>query len=381
MDTKLFEKATIITTPHDRRRYPYLLRFMSYYGSYNFPANILILDSCPGEIESDMLKELLTNSKIDHKKYPHAIPFEVKLVKGLNEVQTPYCVIVPEDDFISPYAIEECVCFLETNSEYSTAHGHYVSFGNYPIGRHSDRYFTWGPIKSYITPSISGNDSISRIFEHLTKYTPTFSAVHRTTQLISNWRTTIKYASRYEQVYSPFYEMMPSCLSMVQGKCKRLDIFYGAREHIVGSAGSTFQQWNDIIFRKDFCDKYQEFLKCLTDDAKVRGNLECQLLEEKLGRAFSIFLKDSFNAESVGLAKKGISGKKFKGKLKGLLYQWKLFAGIKYLHIAFSRIVFSLGVLWRIGIQRENGIQLMWWLNIYKQYKDMKRIKEVVIKQ
>lgn len=108
------------------------------------------------------------------------------------------------------------------------------------------------PFWSYIATSLTNYEPLSRIIKHLTNYVPTFSAVHRTNELLSNFEKLTDYINKYGNEYSPFYEILPSCLPIIQGKSKRFDIFYAARENIKGSTGQTVSQYHQIILRKDF---------------------------------------------------------------------------------------------------------------------------------
>lgn len=43
-------------------------------------------------------------------------------------IQTPYVVYVAEDDFTTPEGISQCIQFLESHPDYTSAQGHYLTF-------------------------------------------------------------------------------------------------------------------------------------------------------------------------------------------------------------------------------------------------------------
>ena len=53
----------------------------------------------------------------------------------LENVQTPYATLLPDDDFQVPRALGECVRFLDAHSDYNSAHGKAITFSLQSLNR------------------------------------------------------------------------------------------------------------------------------------------------------------------------------------------------------------------------------------------------------
>ena len=53
--------------------------------------------------------------------------FKKKVYEVSKYVNTKYCVLVPDDDFLSLSAVKKCIKFLDKNPTYSSCHGKYFS--------------------------------------------------------------------------------------------------------------------------------------------------------------------------------------------------------------------------------------------------------------
>lgn len=215
----LKKQFTLLITTYNR--YPYLLRLLKYYQSYNFPFTIHILDSSSDEMNSDELSKILKNNKIYYHKYDPKIFISKKIGKGTGFINTPYAAICADDDFIVPNGIIESINFLESNSDYSLAHGRYIT--HYINQKNNE--FDWYP--AYINDySLEIKNPIDRINYHLSNYTSTFYAVHRSEILKRIWQEAARYTSDWG-----LSEIFPSALSILYGKKKLLNVFYSSREH------------------------------------------------------------------------------------------------------------------------------------------------------
>ena len=358
----------------------YLKRVLSYYLDLKSDCKILVADASSDENKDKNEKIIRTFAKsniVYLNSYKPDIPPRNKVFDALSHVTDKYALLCADDDFISPHAIEECANFLGANSDYSSAHGHYIDFSTYFNGRNSGKCFSWIPKAAYIAPSISNDEPLARIIQHLTKYVPTFYAVHRTDELRLNMKRTVEYASKYGDAYSPFDELLPSCLSIIRGKSKRMDIFYGAREHISNSAGQRFTHWREAIMLKDFSDRYSRFRGYLIDAAKDKTGGNVQSFGKSIDEAFAVFLKGRFNAESVGLHSKAAVCRK---KIKEIMYRHNLLRFVIGPHLSVTRFKFTLRMFKKAISQSEDDFPVSWWLNIYKRFKDINVIKENVMR-
>lgn len=98
-----------------------MYRLLHYYKPYNI--HIIVSDSshlhCPFAIDQF--------ENVVYRHFPDTY-FFVKIKEIIPLIQTPYIVYVAEDDFTTLEGISQCVQFLESHPDYTSAQGHYLTF-------------------------------------------------------------------------------------------------------------------------------------------------------------------------------------------------------------------------------------------------------------
>jgi glycosyltransferase domain-containing protein len=214
--------CTIIIPTYNRSNY--LRRILNYYNEHGGNSNIIVADSSSDENKKLNKKGIssLSNLTLLHlSDYPTSISASHKVDDALNYVNTKYCVFCADDDFITPNGIKQSVDFLEKNPDFTVAHGYYISFCLKADKREKQK-FCWK--RGYQYESITFPEAKSRLFSHFSNYyAATFYAVHRTDFLKMIFKETIKFTDDVR-----FGELLPSMLTLIHGKMKRLDILYAA---------------------------------------------------------------------------------------------------------------------------------------------------------
>lgn len=209
-----------------RNRPKFLARMLSYYSEVGFSCKIIVADSSE-EVILEQNRHVIGHTKglfaIEHRTYDGNSTLAAKINNSLNCVDTRYVVLGADDDFFVPRALDRATEFLENQPDYSLAHGGAVSFE-----LKSDKDPVCGEILkvvSYNQRSIEFADASRRLSDHLADYCPTFYSVQRLDQMRSIWLKT------YHAFLDPYFgELLPSCLSLIQGKSKRLKGLYMARQ-------------------------------------------------------------------------------------------------------------------------------------------------------
>lgn len=158
---------------------------------------------------------------IDHQIFPPTTPYAEKLSFSLAQVTTPLTVIAADDDFLIPQTLEQAVAFLDAHPDYSIVHGVSYSFG-------TDTESCYGNIinfEPYRQRSMEQDEAAERFRDHLFDYSTTYYSVHRTGQLRSSRELVREY-----DLHPYFAELLPSCLSVIQGKVKKIDRLYMVRQ-------------------------------------------------------------------------------------------------------------------------------------------------------
>lgn len=363
-DSSVFDKVTIIITRHYENFY--LLRLLKYYRSYDFPVQILILDSSNIPINFNKQKDLLDNKKIAYKRFDHKINMVEKLAKGLSDVSTTYSVICADDDFITPKAIEECVRFLEQNPEYSVAQGlycsHYLSYSR--KNQKEEIEFVWVP--SEIARSITYDKPSERLRYHLAHYTgATFFAVHRTHLMQLIWEETIKYTSDIR-----FEEILSSALSLIYGKMIILPVFYASREIIANSAGRVLDPWHVLAQRDDFQTRCEKVINCLAEHLCRQEPLSVEASNKIARGSLGAYLKFTKGyrkrrcGKTYNLLKKALEKCHLKGLIVNALNLRRRYLDLRYFQLRKVKKKYS------PLLEKENS----------RFYSDFSRVKDIVIR-
>lgn len=216
---KLDDFTLIIPTYN---RYDFLLRLLKFYKSYNFPFKIIVLDSTSDQLRPPALQELLDHKAVTCYLFLSYRSLEYKIAEGLKFLTTPYSAICADDDFLIPTGINECVAFLKDNQDYSCAQGFYI---HHVL---KGKEFNFSPLY----PHMGSNEyqyPQTRVFAYLIRGRQFggqhFYAVHRTETLRMIFKETAKYATGL-----CINELFAGVMSLIYGKRKMLNVFYGSRE-------------------------------------------------------------------------------------------------------------------------------------------------------
>jgi len=250
----IFNKITIVTTPHFASNY--VIRFLSYYRNHP-QIKLIIADSSPNESVSTLLDGMETGN-IKHFKYPNSTRLEDKLLASLRTVDTPYCAICSDDDFITALGLKKAITLLEENEEYVCAHGNYILF--WLDQKENKTKFSWRKSSTY--KSIEFDYAHERVYHLLsTNEVSTYSSVFRTNILIKAWGKNSKYTDDYR-----FGELLPSLLGLVYGKMAYIDVLYCARSYSPDSGGQTLPSYGSYIREGSYDRKYRAFKTCLVEE-------------------------------------------------------------------------------------------------------------------
>lgn len=359
LDLNILDKVTIIITRHYENYY--VLRLLKYYKSYNYPSNILILDSSTTPIIINEHKELFDDCKIAYIKFNNKINMFKKLLEGLKNVSTPYSVICSDDDFITPNGIAKSVDFLDRHRDYEVAHGQYISFW-FDNKDGKTGLFLWKP--NSLNKSISSSSPQNRLSAHLLDYFPTYSAVHRTELMRLILEETINYTDDYR-----LGELLPSLITLIFGKMKCLDILYCAREYNPSSSGQTISRICDFMNEDSYKRKYMRFRKCLAKHLSYRSRINLKESEKIINRSMAKYIDKKFRSSLTTL--------KLKAKIKQIIKRTGLFSSsIK----KFARIYKKLFTYKRDKILEEKATKFTILFDDPKSefYGDLIKIRDIV---
>lgn len=269
-----------------------LRRILAYYNSLEVDYSIVVADSSTEqnkEINKHIVNSFL-NLYIQHIN-SNAYLWH-KIAKATNYVKKKYCVICADDDFITVNGINQSVDFLEKNSDFTIAHGFYISYWlDCDKGKNSK--FCWVPV--YTCRSIKFLDSKSRLDCHLSNYSQiTHYGVHRTDFLKMIFKETLNFTDDIR-----FGELLPEMLTLIYGKMKCLNVLYAARERIPGSLGRTSKNLKDFMRDGTYEKKYNKFRSCLVKhlikNSQINSDEAKELIDKGMAEYLNKYYSKSFN--------------------------------------------------------------------------------------
>ena len=219
-------KLTILIFTYNRPHT--LMRLLKYYFNQKKKDEyyqIVIADSSSQKFRSHNVYNFISENKIKLINFKKSIAVSRKIYLTLKHVQTKYCVLSADDDFLFVNSLKKCVNFLKKNKDYSSAFGNHYSHTNY---EDTLKFRLTLRKISPILYNIDENQPLSRIlnFLKLKKKNNPFYAVHKTFDLTYIWKNVSLHAGKN----IIFMEYLASFFSLYLGKMKMLPIIYISRE-------------------------------------------------------------------------------------------------------------------------------------------------------
>jgi glycosyltransferase domain-containing protein len=228
-------------------------RLLKYYVSRDFNQNIIVADA------SD--NDSLLKNKLTYKSVERNLALNVKFLKGysviecldiiLEEVDTPYAILNPDDDFLIPSSLNKMTEFLDDNPTYSGVNGNALLQVEENVGNSKRIIKGFG---KYEMRSIYGKDRVDRANSLFKNYFGVLFSIFRTEVLISAYRSVPG-----DSIFSK--ELIPAYRAASIGNIGHINLLYlvrSAHENRV-YVPDLYEQmldssWSDNIklFRDDF---------------------------------------------------------------------------------------------------------------------------------
>ena len=188
-----------------------LVQFLRYCG---FDHRIIVADTSTPE-RAAMLRAGLSGWA-EYQSLDYRMPQYPKLAQIARSVETPYIVVLPDDDILFPHAIEAALADLKQNPTHVAAHGYSLRFG---LER---RDFDIYQVEHFI-PTIDYDDPMWRYAELMRRYQPHIWAVFRTEVYAEAM------AAAAAMPGTLFQELMFQIVSIFNGAVARLPLIYAMR--------------------------------------------------------------------------------------------------------------------------------------------------------
>lgn len=272
----------------------FLERILSYYDTNKVDFNIIIADSSsmPNKVKNRKIISSFPGLKILYlDKFSDKLISHLKFAEMLKYGKSKYSVFCADDDFIVPNGIKEAVAFLEKNSDYSSAQGSYISFYMYekPFGL---KKFWWKFIYPY--HSVTSSNPKERLISHFTGPFQVLWSVRRTDVVKLAYGEFLK--SRVDPLL--FGELLPGLLTLIYGKMKHLNTFFGARQ----AFSTSYGYWPSLRDAKEtgrFETEYVKFKDCLVANL-VKFKIPKKQASEIIDSNMKIYIEASAQEHILG---------------------------------------------------------------------------------
>ena len=189
-------------------RQKYVLRNMRYWSDYDLTVHVFDGSELP--IEDHLISSLGSNINYHHMP----CPLMERLNKSIKVVDTKYSIMVADDEFFIPSALESCVKEMNSNQEIVSCAGSAISF------RVSDDKVIGNVIYHKLkNHSIMHDAPLERSIYHMSNYVPsTIYSVMRS----DIWKKSMRAISykNYEVFVRAVGELQFEITSSYLGKCK-----------------------------------------------------------------------------------------------------------------------------------------------------------------
>jgi glycosyltransferase domain-containing protein len=210
---------TVVVPTRDRPGYcASLLRFLR---TNRFPYRILVLDGS-NEPQAQAVRSACAGVA-EYRQFGPTFRLVDMLVDAVGAVETPYIILMPDDDPIMPHAVDAELAFLQQHPDYIAAHGYFLGFGLH--GDDLDIHHILG-----FTPSIESDRPLIRHATLFQRYQSFYWGVFRT----EVFATAVKAAQPMDVVL--FRELTVMSTSILQGKVARLPVVHALRGTAVSHA-------------------------------------------------------------------------------------------------------------------------------------------------
>ncbi len=239
-----------------RNRPVFLKRLLEYYVSVGLDYCIEIVDSSDSDQAARVEKIVATYDQgldLSLRTFPADMPLMVKMAEAVKLCESDLVCFCADDDFLMLDSLRSAVQKMESHSAWSAVQGLELSFDE-------ERGVEDSLIRRS-QPDLSSSDPGARLKSHLQNYRPTFYAVHRTKQLA---KALVVNAELFQgDIF--FGELLPSCITAIQGEVRRFNWVYDVREKHPAQEHRNLQTHGEYIIDTAFADKYSKFRGCLVE--------------------------------------------------------------------------------------------------------------------
>jgi glycosyltransferase domain-containing protein len=206
------ERLTAVIPAHNR--VGPCIALVRFLHSCRFDHRIIVADTSTPKRAAALRTGL--SGLAEYQSFDHRIAQYAKLAQIARTVDTPYIVLLPDDDILFPHAIEAALLHLKENPTHVAAHGYSLRFGL------QCRDFDIYQVEHFI-PTMDDADPLWRYALLMQRYQPHIWAVFRTEVYAEAMTAAATMPGTL------FQELMFQLVSILEGPVARLPVIYAMR--------------------------------------------------------------------------------------------------------------------------------------------------------
>ncbi|KZD12205.1 TIGR00180 family glycosyltransferase [Oceanibaculum pacificum] len=277
------QDLTLILPTYNRAHF--LARFFDYARASGFDMPILVADGseAPGaEANAAIIARHAEGLTVRHQRYDSSVTPGLRVGMALMTLETTYCLMCADDDFVFPSKVREAVACLEADPDAVACGGPMIVFTANPAK---------GPaLRVHVSHDVQGPTALQRIDAHMTQYRPTFYSVYRTAAI----RTAYGEGVQAFNFWPRLAELVLSSSLLAQGGYRALDGFYGMREMHPTQESKTGAQWLDMIIDPAFSTHLDVAAGLVADLAAPRDGVSRQVALDAVKLSFFRFIHANY---------------------------------------------------------------------------------------
>jgi glycosyltransferase domain-containing protein len=287
-------QCTVLIPTYNRPNH--LKRILSYYYQYGRELAIVVADSGSTENKkknAQIISSFAEASILHLDQYDLKIDPAHKILDALEHVNTEYCLLCADDDFVTPKGIQESVDFLDQNPDYISAYGNDVWF-SFKYDRRGKPKFTYKYYESLVNTQLEAKDRLLR--QTTDDHVATYYAVRRTHFMKVFLGEAAKIASGLQFAgalrLTPdlfFAELLILWLPPIYGKMKCLDNLYYVRDDCApANASRVYITQPDIMNEKSYQPKLLEFTDRIAIHLSKQSGMDLAESRRIVGKAIAV---------------------------------------------------------------------------------------------
>lgn len=218
------DHLTIAIPTHNRHRS--LAAFLVFLERAGVTARVMVVDSSDEPHRAENRKSVSGAAlSISYIEVERNLPLKVKLARLAEKVETPYCVLTPDEDPLFLGAVDAAVRFLIEHPDFVAAAGYWFTM-------RGDKNIIDITSLDYFRPSIEQDQPLQRIYNYIRYYQPTLWSVYRTDVMRRIFPTVLNISGFFLE------ELLFGALTLIEGKIARIPMIYAGRNYSLAQVDS-----------------------------------------------------------------------------------------------------------------------------------------------